>query len=89
LMSAPEHVADKFSSEVAVLGVQDWIIESHTLAREKAYTFNGKLLNGGTSKQSAELLPDGYFAAVEPVAKRRGVLAGYRMAAVLKEALGN
>ena len=89
LMADPEHAADKFSSEIPVLGIQDWIIESHALAREKAYTFAGKLIDGGTDKESAGVLPKGYFGAAEPVAKRRGVLAGYRMAAVLKEVLEN
>lgn len=88
LMSNPKHAQAKFAGEVTILSIQDWILESHALAREKAYMFEGKLLEGSTEKTEAPRLPSGYFAVVEPVAKRRGVLAGYRMAAVLQDALG-
>ena len=87
-MSNPKHAQAKFAGEVTILSIQDWILESHALAREKAYMFEGKLLEGSTEKTEAPRLPSGYFAVVEPVAKRRGVLAGSRMAAVRQEALG-
>jgi len=89
LMAAEEYAPAKFADEVAVLDMEKWIDESHTLARTKGYTFDGKLLDAGTKESEAVPLPEGYFAVAEPVAQRRGVLAGYRMAAILKATLAD
>jgi hypothetical protein len=60
--------------------------ESHELAKTVVYR-NGKLA-GGTAEFSAVPLPDDYAKEAKAVAERRGVLAGYRIAGVLKDALG-
>jgi S1/P1 Nuclease len=59
--------------------------ESFKLAKEVAYR-HGKLA-GGTELADAVVLPDDYSHTVKPVAERRIVLAGYRIAAVMKKAL--
>jgi S1/P1 Nuclease len=89
MMADPKHAPVELEAEAAVLDVEKWIRESHELAKAKAYHFDDTLIEGGTKAADAMILPTGYLAAVEPVAKRRGVLAGYRMAAVLRGVLGD
>ena len=89
LMANPEHAADKFSDELPILDMEKWTRESYKLATTMAYFWNGELLKGGTRKTNAGEVPAAYFTAVEPIAKRRAVLAGYRMAAILKDLVGN
>ena len=57
--------------------------ESFRLAKEQAYR-NGQL-RGSTDKDQGEVFPGDYIAAVNPLAERRIVLAGYRLADVLKQ----
>ena len=61
---------------------KEWVQESLRLAKEKVYLQGA--LRGGTTKRSAERLPNGYINASKPVAKQRLVLAGYRPADLLK-----
>jgi hypothetical protein len=58
-------------------------VESFRLAKTEAY-LNGAL-QGGTNEDNAELLPADYAARVKPIAERRAVLAGYRIAKRLRE----
>jgi hypothetical protein len=58
--------------------------ESFGLAKKEAY-LNGKL-EGSATRSAAKALPDGYVKQAKAVAERRAVLAGYRLAALLKKA---
>jgi hypothetical protein len=53
------------------------------LAREVAY-LDGKR-RGSTEAEAAPVLPDGYARKAKAVAERRLVLAGYRLADLLKK----
>jgi hypothetical protein len=58
-------------------------VESFALAKEVAYR-QGKL-RGSPSRLGAPILPEDYAKQAQAVAERRIVLAGYRLAAVLKK----
>lgn len=64
----------------------DWKAESMALVKSEVYR-HGKLA-GGTAEFTAVALPPNYPKEAKAVAERRAVLAGYRLAGVLKEALG-
>ena len=55
--------------------------EGVSLARDVVYR-DGKLA-GGAAREAAAVLPGDYFAGSKPVAERRVVLAGHRLADVL------
>jgi hypothetical protein len=57
---------------------KEWSLESREIAVEKAY-LRGEL-KGGTSKETAVELPEGYSKAAKVVAERQAALAGYRLA---------
>jgi hypothetical protein len=57
--------------------------ESFRMARDHAYR-HGQL-HGNTDKDQGVVLPADYIPAVKPLAERRIVLAGYRLADVLRE----
>jgi hypothetical protein len=57
---------------------KDWSLENRGVAIEKAY-LRGEL-KGGTSKETAQELPDGYTKAAKVVAEKQAALAGYRLA---------
>lgn len=72
--------------EVGNLKIEAWIKdESLPLAIKVGYR-DGKL-PGSNAEFTAPALPDDYFKEAKPVAERRAVLAGYRLAAVLKSVL--
>jgi hypothetical protein len=56
--------------------------ESYDLARSVAYR-NGAV-QGSANENNGEPLPPGYLNRAKPVAERRIVLAGYRLADLLK-----
>jgi hypothetical protein len=60
--------------------------ESFNLAKEHVYR-NGQL-QGSRDHNNGEVLPADYIATVKPIAERRMVLAGYRLADVLTEIAG-
>jgi hypothetical protein len=69
--------------ELADTSVENWARqESFKIAREVAYK-NGTLA-GSTNEDDGELLPQDYIQQAKPVAERRMVLAGYRLADLLK-----
>jgi hypothetical protein len=73
-------------TELAVADFQQWAVkESFPLAKEAVYR-DGKL-EGSPTKAEAPTLPADYAKTVQPIAERRAVLAGYRLAAVLRKAL--
>ena len=55
-----------------------WSLESRGIAVEKAYLHGN--LKGGTSKETAQELPEGYTKAAKTVAEKQAALAGYRLA---------
>jgi S1/P1 nuclease len=57
--------------------------ESFSLAKDQTYR-NGQL-RGSKDQQNGEVLPADYIATVKPLAERRMVLAGYRLADVLRQ----
>jgi hypothetical protein len=57
---------------------KEWSVESRGVAIEKAY-LHGEL-KGGTSKETAQALPEGYTKAAKVVAEKQAALAGYRLA---------
>jgi hypothetical protein len=57
--------------------------ESFTLAKEQAYR-NGTL-RGSRDKNNGVVLPADYASVAKPIGERRIVLAGYRLADVLKD----
>jgi hypothetical protein len=61
--------------------------ESFNLAKEHAYR-NGQL-RGSRDQQNGEVFPADYIATVKPLAERRIVLAGYRLADVLTQVAGH
>lgn len=72
--------------ELAATNFQDWAgKESLELAKTAVYR-EGKL-EGGAKQSDAKVLPDDYAKTVQPLAERRAVLAGYRLAAVLRAAM--
>ncbi len=85
LRNRPEFAADKLV-ELEHADPEYWCrVESPKLAREAVY-LNGKL-EGGPTEAEARVLPEGYAKAAKAVGERRGVLAGYRLAATLRLAL--
>ena len=60
-----------------------WSLESRGIAIDKAY-LHGEL-KGGTSKDAAEDLPEGYTKAAKVVAEKQAALAGYRLADELQK----
>ena len=58
---------------------------SASLAKDAVYR-NGKL-EGSAQQNQAPVLPADYAQTVQPIAERRAVLAGYRLAAVFRKAL--
>ncbi len=74
-------------TELANADFEHWASkESFPLAKEHAYR-NGTLKGSPQMKQAATL-PADYAKATQPIAERRAVLAGYRIAAVVREAVG-
>jgi hypothetical protein len=74
-LGAPAHARD-FAA---------WAAESHALATSLGYRAG---LAAGASKETAAVLPADYVSAATQAAERRAVLAGHRLADVLREALG-
>lgn len=69
--------------QLADTGFEKWTAESFKLAKEKAY-LDGKL-ELGTSRNDARLLPAEYVTGSKAVAERQMMLAGYRLADLLKK----
>jgi len=57
--------------------------ESHSIAIQQAYR-NGQFI-GSQDKTNGAVLPSDYVATVKPIAERRLVLAGYRLADLLEQ----
>jgi hypothetical protein len=73
-------------TELKETAFENWAkVEGVELAKKVVY-LEGKLA-GGAGELSAELLPANYPRTVKPIAERRVVLSGYRIAETLKKAL--
>ena len=78
LLSLPAHRRTSLD-ELSETDFRRWAIaESLDIASSKGYR-NGAL-QGGTTESESELLPADYRSTVQPIAERRVVLAGYRLA---------
>jgi hypothetical protein len=93
LARVPEYRRDKLGDSIMVSDVEKWAKESHDLARTEAY-LDGKLEGAFSSNKhiadvEAPPLPSTYGAAAPSIAKKRIVLAGYRLADRLSEMLPN
>lgn len=96
-LNDPQFQRTSFEAELRTLTTLDWANESHTLARTAAYETAGQMLPARPLVQGlppAELaglvapnLPEGYAAKAEGIARRRIVLAGYRLADRLNRSL--
>ncbi len=83
LRNRKEHAKEKLT-ELAVTDFQQWAAkESLELAKTAVYR-EGKL-TGSTKRNLAPVLPADYAKTVQPIAERRAVLVGYRLAAVLRK----
>lgn len=81
----PEHARDKLG-ELKENRFEQWVTaESLALAKDVAYR-HGKLA-GGSELPEAITLPEDYVLTAKPAAEKRIVLAGYRMADVIKKAM--
>jgi hypothetical protein len=88
----PTYVRDAMP-ESSRLDTETWVNESHAIG--KSLVYRDGTLTGASSEALRNdpatvvpMLPDGYLRGAETVAVRRAALAGYRLAAVLSEALG-
>jgi hypothetical protein len=71
-------------TELKATDFEQWAAkESFELAKKVVYR-DGKL-QGATQRDMAPVLPADYAKTVQPVAERRAVLAGYRLAALLQK----
>lgn len=85
LRARPEFARAKLA-ELKETAFAKWAAsESLALAREVAY-LDGKL-QGSALAETARVLPDGYARKAKAVTERRIVLAGYRLADLLKQVL--
>jgi len=83
LRSQPDH-ARAHHPELTETRFEGWAREeSFSVAKEQAYR-NGQL-RGSSDQHNGEVFPSDYIATVKPLAERRIVLAGYRLADVLRE----
>lgn len=70
--------------ELSECAIDNWAkTESLRIAREVAYRQGN--LEGSLEESSAPELPNDYASTVKPIAERRAMLAGYRLADLLKE----
>ncbi len=85
LLSRPEFARDRLP-ELKERAFEEWAkSESFPLAKEVVYL--GGKLQGNPDPDSAPILPEGYTTRAREVAERRIVLAGYRIADLLKQTL--
>lgn len=82
----PKFARDKLPELKQHPAFDDWKAESTVLNKSEVYR-DGKLA-GGTAEFTAAVLPPDYPKQAKAVAEKRAVLTGYRLAAVLSEALG-
>jgi len=79
----PDHARAQLP-ELTEIRFEEWAKqEGFSLAKDQAYR-NGQL-RSSRDQQNGEVLPTDYIATVKPLAERRIVLAGYRLADVLTQ----
>jgi len=83
----PDHARAQLT-ELTETQCEEWAKqESFSLAKDQAYR-NGQL-RGSRDQQNGEVFPADYIATVKPLAERRIVLAGYRLADVLTQTVSH
>jgi len=94
LRSRPEFQRSQLT-ELASPGFESWAKESYEIATKFSY-LNGKLIgasrNGNkdcTMVAAAPVLPAGYVGSASRIADRRMILAGYRLADLLRRVTQN
>jgi hypothetical protein len=70
--------------ELAETDFHDWS-ESESFAAAKIHAYRMGTITGGADENNGEVLPADYTFIVRPLAERRMILAGYRLADILKE----
>ena len=86
LRNRPEFDRSRLPELTTTDRFEDWALkESWPIARSVAYR-NGSLPVGRTDADAPVLPPD-YAAQTKAVGERRAILAGYRLAAVIREAV--
>jgi hypothetical protein len=78
IMIEHEHPRKSLAESKKTKAAKEWCLESRGIAVEKAH-LRGEL-KGGTNKDTAQELPEGYTKAAKVVAERQVALAGYRLA---------
>ena len=81
LIGRPDMTRTKFPQLSSTM-VKDWTNESFELAKVVAYQ-NGQIQGSG-DKNDGDVLPDHYASTCKSVAEQQAVLAGYRLADLLK-----
>jgi S1/P1 Nuclease len=81
LIGRPDMKRDTFP-QLSSLEVGDWINESFEFARVVAYQDGA--IQGSGDKEDGDVLPDHYPSTCKGIAERQAILAGYRLADLLK-----
>lgn len=81
----PKNKLAEIASKFTEADFQKWVDDEGFPLAVKAGYLDGKL-EGGTKKDNALELPEGYLKDGRAVAERRMAVAGYRLAEVLKAA---
>ena len=85
LRNRPEFAKARLAELETEKSFEQWKDASVKLAKEVVYG-DGKM-TGSPSEDSAPVLPDGYVKTAKATGQRQIVLAGYRMADVMKKSL--
>lgn len=71
-------------AELAETQFNNWAkVESFTLAKQQAY--QNRKLAGSSDRSNGKVLPTSYAITFQPLAERRIVLSGYRIADLLSK----
>ena len=82
LRNQPGLTAEDFGARVEDLDFDAWVREGAELAVEHVYR-GGAIVSG--TRENGTLLPANYIESVQPIARERAALAGYRLAQLLAE----
>jgi hypothetical protein len=83
LAGRQEMARNTFSHQLASNKIEQWVQESYKLAKSVAY--HDGAIEGSGDRSDGKVLPEDYIPAAQATAERQIVLAGYRLADLLKE----